>query len=92
MTGTMIMHGDLERAAELGAEKAVAKMFMILGVDIEDMADINALRADLLNARKVRMAGERIWAAAVLIVIGAIITGAMSFLWDGLKSAIGGGH
>ena len=92
MTGTGVMSDELERAAELGAEKALAKMMMILGVDIEDMADINALRADLINARKVRMAGERIGAAAVLIVIGAIITGAMSFLWDGLKSAIGGGH
>jgi len=85
-----VAQNDLERAAELGADKAVAKMMRIFGVDIEDVSDVNALRADLLNARKVRMAGERIGAAALLIVVGAIVTGALSFLWNGFKSGING--
>ena len=83
------MSDELERAAELGAEKAVAKMMMILGVDLDDVADVKALRADLLNARKVRMAGERIGGAASLIIVGAVVAGALGFLWSGFKAAMG---
>ena len=83
------MSDELERAAELGAEKAIAKMMLFLGVDITDKEDVKALRADLLNARKVRIAGERIGGAALLVIVGAIAAGALSFMWSGFNAAIG---
>jgi len=83
------MSDELERAAELGAEKAVAKMMLFLGVDITDKEDVKALRADLLNARKVRIAGARIGGAALLVIVGAIVTGAVAFMWSGFNAAIG---
>ena len=83
------MSDELERAAELGAEKAVAKMMMLLGVDVDDKDDVRALRADLLNARKVRLAGDRIGGAALLVIVGAIATGALAFMWSGFNAAIG---
>ena len=85
-----MVQNDLEKAAELGAEKAVAKIMLMLGVDITDKEDVRAHKADLQNARKVRLAGERIGAAALLIVVGAIVTGALSFLWNGFKSGVSG--
>ena len=83
------MSDELERAAELGAEKAVAKIMLMLGVDITDKEDVRAHKADLQNARKVRLAGERIGAAALLVIVGAIATGALAFMWSGFNAAIG---
>ena len=83
------MSDELERAAELGAEKAVTKMMMMLRVDVDDKDDVRALRADLLNARKVRLAGDRIGGAALLVIVGAIAGGALSFMWSGFNAAIG---
>lgn len=88
MTGETMVD-QLERAAELGAEKAVAKMMLILGVDITDKDDMKALRADLLNARKVRLAGDKIGGMALIIIVSALAAGALGFLWSGFQAAIG---
>jgi hypothetical protein len=50
------MATELERAAEMGAERAIEKMMLLLGVDVHSSADLNTLRSDHLHARRIRMA------------------------------------
>ncbi len=81
---------ELERAAELGAEKAIEKMMLLLGVDVHSSADLNILRSDLLHARKIRLASEKLGWMAVGVVIIAVISGAVGFVWSGFQAAIRG--
>lgn len=80
---------DLERAAELGAQKAIEKMMLILGVDIHSSADLNLLRSDLLHARKIRQTGEKVSWITLAIIVAALVTGAITFVVAGFKAAMG---
>jgi hypothetical protein len=84
------MATELERAAEMGAERAIEKMMLLLGVDVHSSADLNTLRSDLLHARRIRMASEKMGGLAVLIIIGALVGGALGFIWAGFQAAIRG--
>ncbi|SDE20641.1 hypothetical protein [Desulfuromonas thiophila] len=54
------------------AEKAVAKTFAILGVDIHDPAQVAEFQDDLRFGRKVRRSFERGLFPAFLTIIGLI--------------------
>ena len=79
---------DLESIACEAAHKAVAQTFALLGVNINSQADINALRIVLLHAGKVQRLSERAGLIALLTITGAVISGALTFLWAGLVETI----
>ena len=84
------MATDLERAAELGAQKAIDKMMLLLGVDVHSSADLNTLRSDLLHARRIRLASEKVGWSAMMVIVAAIGAGALAFLWSGFQAAVSG--
>ena len=80
--------GELEKIADAAAHKAVAQTFAMLGIDINQQADINTLRDVLLHARKVQKISERAGLLAVMTVTAAVVSGALAFIWAGLVEAI----
>ena len=80
--------GELEKIADAAAHKAVAQTFAMLGIDINQQADINTLRDVLLHARKVQKISERAGLLAVMTVTAAVVSGALAFIWTGLVEAI----
>ena len=81
-------HANLEHIAEVAAAKAVARTFSLLGVDVESQNELNILRDVLLHARKMQKLSERVGLLATLTIAGAVISGALAFLWQGLIEAL----
>ncbi len=79
---------DLEKIAEAAAHKAVAQTFALLGVDIDRQDALNNLRDVLLHARKMQKLSERAGLLAVLTVTGAVVSGALAFLWQGIIESL----
>ena len=88
MDGDRRSPGELEKIADAAAHKAVAQTFAMLGIDINQQADINTLRDVLLHARKVQKISERAGLLAVMTVTAAVVSGALAFIWAGLVEAI----
>lgn len=80
---------DIERIAQSAAEAAVHQIFRLFGVDTEDQDSVNAFRADLVHARKMR----RIWdGAAGRITLGiviAIVVAGVVWASDWIKIVLG---
>ncbi len=66
--------------AEAAAHEAVRETFRLLGVDIDDQASVNAFRADLVYARKLRRMGDRAGTAAFRAIVTVAITAAAAWL------------
>lgn len=75
----------VEHAAELAANKAVRETFRLLGCDINEQDQVNAFRADLEYARRLRHASEATVAVAIKAVASAVAIGATALFWDDLK-------
>lgn len=60
-------------AAEMGAEKAIARSFRLLGVDIKDQRSVNSFRADLIFAHEERQRSERALERRAKMVGGVVI-------------------
>lgn len=82
----------IEQAAELAAKQAVRDTFRLLGVDIEDQDQVNAFRADLVYARKLRKLSDGAFGTAARVIITAIVGGGIMFLLDGLRRTLGSYH
>ncbi|QII84165.1 hypothetical protein G3T20_05285 [Bordetella hinzii] len=80
--------GDNDRAAEEAADKAVRKVFAILGVDIDNPAQIEEFREDLRFSKMLReLARKGMFAAAG--ALGLLLIGAMGMgLIDKIKGFI----
>jgi hypothetical protein len=70
------------------ADKAVKKVFAILGVNVDEPKDVEEFRQDLRFSASLRSAVNR----GALAVIGVLITGVASALWKVISNAIGGGN
>jgi hypothetical protein len=81
-------HRDIESVAEAAADKAVGKVFSELGVDLSDQIQRNALRADLVHARKVRHLWERGGFRIFMIVLSVAAVGVLSMFWTGFTDTI----
>ncbi len=79
---------DFENLADAAAQKAVARTFSMLGIDISQQDEINRLRDVLLHARKMQRLSERAGFFALMTLTGAVVTGALMFLWTGFMEAI----
>ena len=68
------------------ADKAVRKVFAILGVDIDKPESVEEFREDLRFGRKLRRASDQ----GMLAIIGLISVGLAAALWTGIVTKVGG--
>jgi hypothetical protein len=78
--------GSCPHSAE-AADHAVKKVFAILGVDIDKPESVEEFREDLRFGKRMRRASDH----GQLLVVGAIVGGAMWALWSGIVATFHGG-
>lgn len=74
--------------AEQAADRAVKKVFAILGVDIDRPESVEEFREDLRFGKKLRKAADH----SLLALFGVVVAGLVAAIWAGIVSKIGGGH
>ena len=68
------------------ADKAVRKVFAILGVDIDKPESVEEFREDLRFGRKLRRVSDH----GMLAIIGLVSVGLAAALWTGIVAKVGG--
>lgn len=76
-----------KRICEDAADKAVAKTFAILGVDINNPADVEDFRKDLRFSGDMRRAMDK----GKMAFIGAVAVALAAMLWAGVASSFNKG-
>lgn len=71
---------------EESAERAVRKVFAILGVDVSKPESVEEFREDLRFGRKMRRAADH----GFLAFVGLIIVGLGAAIWSGIVARVGG--
>lgn len=71
---------EMEEIAEEAAAKALANLFMTLGVDVTDPKDVKALQADLNHVRAWRESTIAVKQHALKTAIGVLVSGALGWL------------
>lgn len=71
---------EMEEIAEEAAAKALANLFMTLGVDVSDPKDVKALQADLMHVRAWRESTIAVKQHALKTAIGVLVSGALGWL------------
>jgi hypothetical protein len=84
------MDSEIERVAQLAADKTVRQVFSTLGVDLADIESANSFRQDLLWARKARLFHEGVGSKIGAHVLVLLTGGALFALWDWLKTTLRG--
>lgn len=72
-----------QRISEESADKAVAKTFAILGVDINNPSDVEDFRKDLRFSGDMRRAMDK----GRMVFVGAVALAFAAVLWAGIVSA-----
>jgi len=70
------------------ADRAVKKVFAILGVDIEKPESVEEFREDLRFGKRMRKAADH----GFLALVGLVVIGLGAAVWAGIVSKVGGGH
>lgn len=73
-------------AAEKAADHAVAKVFAILGVDINRPDSVEEFREDLRFGKKMRRMADH----GQLAMVGVFVLGISWAIWEGIKAKLGG--
>ena len=74
--------------AEESAERAVRKVFAILGVDVDKPESVEEFREDLRFGKKLRRAADH----GLLAMIGLGVIGIGAALWAGIVAKVQGGN
>ena len=69
------------------ADRAVKKVFAILGVDIDKPESVEEFRADLRFGKRMRKAADH----GFLALVGLVVVGLCALVWAGIVSRINGG-
>lgn len=77
---------DHDSSDEDVADRAVRKVFAILGVDISKPESVEEFRADLRFGRSMRKAADH----GMLAFIGLLAVGIAAALWAGVSAKLGG--
>ena len=73
---------------DAAVDRAVRKVFAILGVNIDNPESVEQFREDLRFGRKLRRASDKGWVA----VVGLVAVGLALATWEGIKRIIVGGN
>ena len=68
------------------ADRAVKKVFAILGVDVDKPESVEEFREDSRFGKRMRKAADH----GLLAVMGVIAAAAMAAMWAGIVSKVGG--
>ena len=68
------------------ADRAVKKVFAILGVDIEKPESVEEFREDLRFGKRMRKAADH----GILAMVGLVVIGLGAAVWAGIVSKIAG--
>lgn len=80
-----------EHIAQRAADQAVDRVFKLLfGVDLNDQAQINEFRNDMLHARKLRRLSDKVGATTLVVVVGTLVSGIIGALVIGVSFILGG--
>lgn len=74
---------DIDKAIDESVDRAVSKVFAILGVDVNNPESIENFREDLRFGRKLRRASDKGWVA----IVGLVAVGLALATWEGIKRA-----
>ena len=77
-----------EAVSDRAADRAVKKVFAILGVDIDRPESVEEFRADLRFGRKLRRIADH----GTLAFIGIVAAALAAAIWAGVVSKISGGN
>lgn len=72
-------------AADEAADKAVEKVFAILGVDVNDPAEVEEFRKDLRFGQSMRKIADK----GVMAMVGVMAGGLVYALWAGIQVKLG---
>ena len=78
-------HCDNQTCQE-AADRAVKKVFAILGVDVDKPESVEEFREDLRFGRKMRKAADH----GFLALVGLVVIGLGAAVWAGIVSKVGG--
>lgn len=70
------------------ADRAVKKVFAILGVDVDKPESVEEFREDLRFGKRMRKAADH----GFLALMGVLAAAAMAAVWAGIVSKVSGGH
>lgn len=70
----------MEEIAEEAASKALQNLFLTLGVDVTDPADVKSLQLDLQHIRAWRESTVAVKQHALKTAIGVVVSGALGWL------------
>lgn len=82
----------LEEVAERAAEKAVAEMFLKLGVRVDTPEGIIEVQRDLMHLRDWRLAVNAVEKRGAWMIVSALITGLIAAAGLGIVAMINGQH
>ncbi len=74
-----------QEAGVAAAHSVMRDTWRLLGVDIEDQAQVNEFRADLVHARRWRKLADAAGRKAVLTVLTGTLVLVAALVWDALK-------
>lgn len=77
----MLSEDQMKQIAALASEASVRKVFAILGVDIDEPAQVESFRDDLRFGRRLRKAADHSW----LAFVGGLTLLMLSALGYGIK-------
>lgn len=75
-------------ACQEAADRAVKKVFAILGVDVDKPESVEEFREDLRFGKRMRRAADH----GLLALVGLVVIGLGAAVWAGIVSKIGGEH
>lgn len=74
--------------ADESADRAVRKVFAILGVDVDKPESVAEFQEDLRFGRRLRRAADH----GILAIVGLFVVGLGAVVWAGVVSKVQGGH
>jgi len=75
-----------DETCQEAADRAVKKVFAILGVDVDKPESVEEFREDLRFGKRMRKAADH----GTLVLFGAIAVGLAATVWAGIVSKVGG--
>jgi hypothetical protein len=81
------MSGCNNPQCQEAADRAVKKVFAILGVDVDKPESVEEFREDLRFGKRMRKAADH----GFLALVGLFVVGLGAIVWAGVMAKLGGG-